>query len=306
LETIRRFEELRPGIVSVATVGVFDGVHLGHQAIMRAVKAAASARGARSAVVTFDRDPEELVSPEGSAAYITTLRQKLALIAEQDMDLAVVMPLERRLVDMPAEQFVSEVLCGKLSVVHVVVGTNFVFGKGRSGGVKLLREMGQEIGFEVTAVSPVKVGGVSVSSTAIRRLISDGKIEKANELLGHPYALAGRVVPGDGIGRSLGYPTANVRPVEKQVLPARGVYAVSVRLDEMSWAGVANLGVRPTVGSREMSVEVYIVGFSGDIYGQELEVAFHSRLRGEIHFPNTEALKRQINLDVERALQLVE
>lgn len=296
---------MKPGLRSVVTVGVFDGVHLGHQAIMRIVKASAVGLNARSVVVTFDRSPEELANPAGAAPCITTLGQKLDLISEQGMDLAVVLPVNRRLMNTSAEQFISDVVREKLGAASVVVGTNFAFGKGRSGTVKLLRRMGKELGFEVIAVSPIMLGNVVVSSTAVRGLIAEGKVEKANELLGHPFALEGEVVAGEGIGRSLGYPTANIRPAERQIQPARGVYAVTVNLDGVRQAGVANIGSRPTVGGAETAVEVYVIGFSGDMYGRRLEVVFHRRLRGEVHFSNTDALKRQISRDVERALRLL-
>ena len=305
METIRRLDDLKPGLASVVTVGVFDGVHLGHQAIMRIVKAAAAEHAARSIVVTFDRNPQELLCPAGSMPYITTLRQKLALISKQDMDVAVVLPLKQDLIDMPPEQFVSDVLHGKLRAIQLVVGTNFAFGKGRAGKVELLRQMGQQLGFEVIAVSPIRADGILVSSTVIRNLLADGKIEKANGLLGRPFALEGKVAKGDGIGRALGYPTANIQPAEKQILPGKGVYAVSVNLENDTWPGVANVGVRPTFGGQERGVEVYIVGFSGNVYGQELDIGFHARLRDEISFRDADALKRQIGLDVEQALRLI-
>jgi len=305
LETFRRLEDLKLGGPSVVAVGVFDGVHVGHQAIMRIVKADAAELGARSAVVTFDRDPEELVSPRRPVAYLTTLRQKVDLIAEQGMDLAVVLPLGRWLIDMPAQQFVSSILHERLGAVQIVVGANFAFGKGRAGSVGLLREMGPDLGFEVVEVSPIKVDGLLVSSTSIRTLLADGNVEKANVLLGHPFALEGRVVAGEGIGRSIGYPTANIEPVAEEVVPGRGVYAVSVNVGGATWTGVANIGIRPTIGTRGTSIEAYIIGFSGDLYGQELAMVFHHRLRDEVQFPDVEALKLQVAHDIERASRLV-
>lgn len=305
MKIVRSLDKLVPGPASVVTVGVFDGVHLGHQTIMRIVKADAIERNARAVAVTFDRLPEELTHPETEARYITTLDQKLELIAEQGMDQAVVMRLEQKLLDMPAERFIADVLCEKLRTTQLVVGTNFAFGKGREGNLDLLRRAGHDLGFEVVGVSPIKLDGFPVSSTVIRRLLSKGDVERANELLGRPFALEGEVVPGEGIGQALGFPTANIRVPERQVIPAKGVYAATVRLDEAGWIGAINIGTRPTVDGAGVVVEVYIVGFSGNIYGKKLKLEFHHRLRDELRFADIEALKRQIREDVDRIVTML-
>ena len=303
MDIIRKTEG--PGTSSVVTIGVFDGVHLGHQAIMSQVRFAAQELGVRSVAVTFDRNPQELVHPSHPVPYICTLRQKLALIEQQGIDAALVLPLERKLLDMPAEQFVTEILHGKLCAVKLVVGANFRFGKGRAGSAQLLKKMGKELGFEVTAVPQVMADGRTVSSTAIRRLIMEGKIEFANWMLGRPFSLEGTVVAGEEIGRTLGYPTANIQPAERQIVPGKGVYAVATSLEGRRWAGVANIGIRPTVGGQKSSIEVYILDFSGKIYGRELEVDFLHRLRDEVKFPDAEALKAQIASDVQQAKQMI-
>lgn len=305
MEIIRRPEDLEARRPSVVTVGVFDGVHLGHQTIMHIVKADAAERNTGSVAITFDRLPEDLINPAAGTRLITTLDQKLELIAEMGMDLCVVMPLEQELLDMPAERFVTDILRARLHTVQLVVGTNFAFGKGRAGNVSLLRQMGPEMGFEVVGVSPIKLDGSLVSSTVIRRLIAEGNIDRANKLLGHPFAIQGKVVPGDGIGQTLGFPTANIEPLERQVIPPKGVYAVTVKLDGASWIGAMNIGIRPTVDGRENLAEVYIVGFSGNIYGRELRVVFHHRLRDELRFRDVDALKRQIQADVQRIVEML-
>ena len=306
MEIVRGLEDLKPGPPSVVTVGVFDGMHIGHQTIMRIVKADAEEHKARSVAVTFDRMPEEVVSPGSTTPYITTLDQKLDLIASQGMDLAVVLALEQHILDMSAEDFVRSVLCERLRTLQLVVGTNFVFGKGRAGNIELLRRMGRQYGFEVVGMSPIKLDGSLVSSTVIRRLIANGKIERANEMLGRPFTLQGEVVRGRGIGIQLGFPTANIRVPERQIIPDKGVYATTVYLDGRKWIGAMNIGLRPTVGGRTTLVEVYIVGFSGNIYGRELRVEFHRRLRDEARFADTDALKRQIQADVQRIVEMLE
>ncbi len=286
---------------TVVTIGVFDGVHLGHQAIMRTVCETARRHKARSIAVTFDCLPEETVSPQSAPPYITTIRRKIDLIARQGLDSVLILTADPKLLSMPAEEFVYEVLVEKLRVAEIVVGRSFVFGRGRAGNVELLREMGSSLGFEVTVVPPVVVDGEIVSSTAIRRLISDGQVEKASSYLGGSYVLDGRVVTGRGLGRQLGFPTANVEPVARQIIPANGVYAVEVSVKGTRACGVANIGTRPTFDDGERSIEVYIIGFSDDIYGEEIEVTFRNRLRGELRFPDADSLIEQIRRDVDQA-----
>jgi riboflavin kinase/FMN adenylyltransferase len=272
---------------------------------MQLVKTQSEERHARSVVITFDRNPEELVRPDSAAPYITTLCQKLDLIAEQGIDTTLLLPLEDHILDMPAERFISYLIHEKLCAIQLVVGPDFAFGHKRSGNVDLLRRLSEQFGYQVTTVSPVVESETCVSSTVIRALIAEGDVEKAGQLLGHPFVLHGRVVEGEHIGRTLGYPTANLMPVERQVVPANGVYAVTLDLQGRRWVGVASLGVRPTFKDRNAGIEVYIIGFSGNIYGQELEIAFHHRIRGETRFSDTSALIAQIGRDIVRAVALV-
>ncbi len=290
---------------SVVTIGVFDGVHLGHQAIMRTLRETAHRHKARSVAITFDRLPEEAFNPESAPPYITSIRQKIDLIAHQGLDHAVVLEADRKLFSMPAEEFVHEVLVERLRAAEVVVGMSFVFGKGRAGNVELLSEMGGNLGFAVTVVPPVVVERAIVSSTAIRGLIAGGDVLKAAQFLGRPFILDGKVVAGHGLGRKLGFPTANVAAVERQIVPANGVYAVEVMLRHGRFSGVASIGTRPTFDDGAISIEVYIIGFSDDIYGEEIEVAFHHRLRDEMRFADSESLIEQITRDVDQAKSLL-
>ena len=303
MEVVAKLEDLLPGPPSVVTVGVFDGVHLGHQEIMNKVTSFACAQSLRSVAVTFDRDPEEIVNPSKPPYRITTLEQKLRLIADQKIDLALVLPLSGRILEMTAEQFVTGVLCNRLNAVSIVVGEDFAFGKGRVGNADLLLKMGQDLGFTVTVVPPVRVGDDIVSSTTIRQLLGAGKIESANRLLGHAYALEGVVVPGAGFGRQLGFPTANIDPDKSQILPPFGVYTVSVEIDGKRWRGAASIGDKPTLGDSHTTIEVYVIGFTGDLYGKPIEVEFLKRLRDQERFASIEDLKRQIAIDIENVMQ---
>lgn len=305
MKTVRDIEGLKTGKPSVVTVGVFDGVHIGHQLIMKKVREYADQFNACAVAVTFDRNPEDLVGKDGSVPYISTLEQKIELIEEQGIDLTVLLPLKTEILSLSPEQFVKDIICGKLSAIKVVVGTNFTFGRGRAGNVDLLRKMGAEMGFDVIAVPPLTVDNITVSSTLIRKYLQEGDVEKALELLGHPFVLEGTVVEGNRIGRTLGFPTANIKPVNKQVIPGNGIYAVSTFVDGVNWIGVCNIGSRPTVGGESITIEVYIIGYSGNIYGQKQKIAFHHRLRDEIRFAHVDDLIEQIGRDVERTREMM-
>ncbi|MCL6520510.1 MAG: bifunctional riboflavin kinase/FAD synthetase [Armatimonadetes bacterium] len=298
MQIARGIENLPALDKSVVTVGVFDGVHLGHQAIMRLVRSTADDSRSLAVAVTFDRNPKEILQPKYAPHYINTLEQKLELIAWRRMDLALVLEFNHKLAEMSAEDFLIHILLEKLKAETIVIGSNFAFGKGRRGRPALLREMGEKLGFGTIVVPQIVMDGTIISSTEVRRLISSGAVEKAAAMLGHPFVLRGTVVHGDGIGEKLGFPTANLQPAEKQILPARGVYAASVRIGQTRYSAAVNIGTRPTVGGRSLTVEVYILDFSGNIYGEKLDVAFHQRLRSEIQFAVKEDLIKQIEADV--------
>lgn len=302
METITQLDELQNTSPSVITIGVFDGVHIGHREIMRVVREHAANIGARAVVVTFDRNPEELINPNHVSPHITTLRRKIELLENQGMDLALVLPVTKNLLEMSPEDFVSIILLQKLGAVQLIVGRDFAFGKGRSGNTALLRQLGRRMGFTVTAIPPVSVEGILVSSTTIRQMLLKGDISTANRLLGYPFVLEGTVVPGKGIGMSFGFPTANILPPPQIIIPASGVYRASVVLEGQTYAGAVNIGTKPTVGGPH-TIEIHILDFTGSLYGQNIEIAFHQRLRDEVRFPTTEALKAQIAKDVEQIRQ---
>ena len=301
ITNLSQINEITP---SVVTIGVFDGVHIGHQAIMSAVKRSALERGVKSVVITFDRNPIEIVDKNANIPYITILEQKLRLIEEQGIDMALVLPIEEGLVQMSAEAFVADIMRDKLAVVKAVVGSNFAFGKGRAGNARLLGLLAGEYGYELEVIQPVKCANSTVSSTAIRKIISSGKIETASEMLGHPYVMHGKVVKGRGIGKSIGYPTANLKPANMQVVPSDGVYTANVEVGGKERQAVVSLGTRPTIGDGNHTIEVYIIEYSGDLYGAEIEIAFLHKLREEKKFENMEELKSQIAGDIEKTILL--
>jgi riboflavin kinase/FMN adenylyltransferase len=288
----------------VLTAGNFDGVHAGHQRIIQTVTSRAQALGGTSLVYTFDPHPRRVLTPARAPKLLTTLEQKLELLAEQGVDAVVVEPFDLAFAQQGAERFVREVLHARLRPVEVWVGYDFHFGRDREGSMRTLTELGPHLGFAVTIVPEVKLGERDVNSTRVRELLEEGDVSGAAELLGRTYRVRGAVRKGDQRGRTIGFPTLNLA-AENEILPSVGVYACRVRfLDGASsererWYGaVANVGRRPTVKENDpVAVEAHLFDFASDAYERRIEVAFAHRLRGEQRFPSLDALKEQIARD---------
>jgi riboflavin kinase/FMN adenylyltransferase len=292
---------------SVVTIGAYDGVHLGHQAVIAQVRREAAARGCASAVVTFDRHPATVVRPESAPRLLCDLDQKLELLEATGIDLVAIVAFNEARSQEPAEEFVDEVLVRGMAARAVVVGEDFHFGRNRSGNVELLRRVGAQEGFDVLPVELVaRDDGVSepVSSTAIRRALAGGQVEVAARMLGRPYAVRGIVVRGDERGKLLGFPTANVEVPATICLPADGVYAGWYTRPSGSRHPCAiNLGRRPTFYEHadHSLLEAHLLDFTDDLYGEQPEVAFGHFLRSERKFEGLDALVAQLKLDIEAA-----
>jgi riboflavin kinase/FMN adenylyltransferase len=290
---------------SVVTIGAYDGVHLGHQAVIAEVKRLAASLDARSIVVTFDQHPAGVVRPESAPRLLTTLEQKLELLADTGIDATVVVHFDGEQAAEPAEQFVQRVLVGALAVRTVVVGEDFHFGRHRAGNVTLLRRLGTEFDFEVQPLHLLeRSDGIEepVSSTAVRRALAGGEVELAAAMLGRPFEARGPVVQGDQRGRLLGFPTANVEVTNQMCLPADGVYAGWYeRPDGERHPCAINLGRRPTFYAHADSslLEAHLLDFSGDLYGEPAKVQFTHFLRSERKFDGIDAIAAQLKLDVE-------
>ncbi len=286
----------------VATIGNFDGVHLGHQAIFTRLRERARQWRLPAMVVIFEPQSAEYFAPARAPARLTRLREKLAVLAECGIDRVQCLRFGAELAAMPAGDFVRRVLVEGLGVRYLAVGDDFRFGAGRTGDFATLRAAGDAHGFVVEDTPTVSVDGARVSSTRVREALADGHLEQARRLLGRRYRICGRVVHGDERGRTLGFPTANIA-LHRRVSPLRGVFLVSVDgIGPRSLAGVANVGHRPTVGGVRHQLEVHLLGFDGDLYGRHLTVAFESRLRDERKFDSLQALRDQIERDVATAL----
>lgn len=285
----------------VVTLGNFDGIHAGHQSILRRVVKRARSLGRPSVVYTFDPHPLKVVAPHKSPQLILDMKDKESVIRGLGVDFLVFARFTRAFASKHPAEFVEEVLVKGLKAKEVWVGADFSFGKGRTGTLEYLKSMGKEFGFKAFGMGPYKKGGAVVSSSRVRGLIKSGEVKKAGVLLGRPYTVKGRVVKGRGIGRGLGFPTANVG-VTSEIIPLGGVYAGHAVIKDKRYPAVVNIGIAPTFGRRRLSVEAHILGgFKENIYGKEIRVEFSRRLRSERKFRDKDALARQILRDMEAA-----
>ena len=293
-------EKTTPGKPLVATIGFFDGVHRGHQFLIKQVCDEAKASGMESAVITFDEHPRKVLHQDYQPRLLSTLEEKLILLSRTGIDNAVVLHFDREMAGLSAHDFMEKVLRDRLNVKKLIIGYDNRFGHNRAEGFDDYVRMGHEMGIEVIQSQAFSLAGVNVSSSYIRKLIEKGELELANKCLGYPYAIYGKVVSGYQEGRKLGFPTANLDlSGSGQLVPANGVYGVKVRLqDSMQYRrGMMNIGTRPTFNGKNLSIEAYIFDFSGDIYGQTLVAAFIHRIRDEHKFDSAEELAEQMRND---------
>ena len=300
MRVFRGFSRPVPGPTAVA-IGNFDGVHLGHGALLGRLGEVARESSLPPTVLTFEPHPREFFSPASAPARLTTLREKLELLAEAGVEQAMVCRFNAAFAALSADQFIERVLVRGLRLRHLIIGDDFRFGKGRAGDFALLQAAGSEHGFAAEAMGSVTVDGERVSSSGVRAALAGGEMEHAARLLGRPYVIDGQVAHGDKIGRQLGFATANIR-IKHNPLPMTGVFAVRVGgLGGHALPGVANLGIRPTVGGTRPLLEVHLFDFDRDIYGAHISVRFVHKLRNEQRFPNFDALKAQIAADAAAA-----
>jgi riboflavin kinase / FMN adenylyltransferase len=294
-----------PSSRTVVTVGNFDGVHLGHRAILSLVLKRAQELECQPLVLTFDPHPLKVLNPEAQLRLLTTPAQKVELLKNAGVSVLVV-PFTKEFAAIPAQEFVRNYFGERLKAREVVVGHDYRFGSKRTGDIELLKQMGQALGFTVQVVWAVELDSVVVSSSLIRAMLRLGKLDEANRLLGRDYGVMGQVVAGKGRGaKLLGVPTANILP-ENDLLPASGIYAVRVTRDGEHLPGVANIGTCPTFDNQEeMTLEVHLLGFDDDLYGERLQVDFVARLREERRFPSIDELASQIRADMDAARQVL-
>ena len=306
MDILKTCDDLPASFNSAAvTLGNFDGVHLGHRELFRSLVRTARQLNCPSVVYTFDPHPLKFLAPDKAPLLLNTLEEKQRLIAASHVDYLVETPFTADFAKMSPEKFVTDILLEKLHIKALIVGYDYAFGKGRGGDVDFLRACGEMYGFSVEVLQPVGDDGLPYSSTRIRQMVAAGDVVGVVRLLGRQYNLEGVVVPGDQRGRELGFPTANLE-TEKEQLPAPGVYAVKVRHNLQEYSGVVNIGRRPTFDVEGSTIEVYLLDFTGELYGQKLRVYFVERLRDEQKFDSIDDLVTTIEMDVVRARQILQ
>ena len=286
---------------TVLTLGVFDGLHLGHQRIMETVVESAKMGNAVPTAITFDPHPRAVLHPENAPPLLQTLDQRLANFEVLGIQQALVIRFNEEFANQDAEIFLREIIHERLQAKEVYLGHGFAFGKNRGGNIELLKKMSAELGFMADKVDEIRLHGKRISSSKIRQLLKDGKVNLARRMLDRPYGIEGAIIRGDRRGHMIGFPTANLKP-KNRVVPKFGVYATATLLDGVWRKGVTNVGVRPTFNAEaEPSVETYIFDFNGDLYGNVLRVRFLHRIRAERKFDGIEELKSQIKKDIKTA-----
>lgn len=301
MRIIRDLQQLeKPPGACVVTIGNFDGMHLGHQQLLKGVCETAKSLGAVAAAVTFEPHPLKLLAPASAPRLLTRLEQKTRLIEREGIELLVVLSFTEQLARLSPSEFVQTVLQDKLHALSVHVGSGFRFGHRRAGDVKILRELARGAGFKVEVLPTLECHGERVSSSRVRELLAEGHVHHAGRLLARPYAIGGPVVSGLGVGKKQTVPTLNLAPVEEQ-LPKTGVYVTRTRLGDGLHDSVSNVGYKPTWGEHRLTVESFLLNFAGEIHEPEMEVQFLHRLRDEKKFPDAAALKAQILRDAQRS-----
>jgi riboflavin kinase/FMN adenylyltransferase len=297
MQVEKELAKLKPEKDTLLTIGVFDGVHLGHKYLLSQLTKQAKEQDLLSGVVTFNRHPHEVLAPQTKLPFLTDLTQRINLLKNEGVEAIFTLSFTSELAQLSARQFAS-LLKKYLRMRGMVIGPDFALGQTREGNVDILRTLGQDMGFSITVIPPVMINGEVVSSTAIKNALANGDMKRVLNLVGRPFSLNGRVTKGVGRGVGLGFPTANLDIDPRQALPADGVYATWTYIDGQAYQSMTNIGRQPTFGGSQRVVEVYILDYHSNLYGRELKIDIMERLRGEKQFDTPEELKKQITEDI--------
>ena len=297
--------KLSPKKDMLLTIGVFDGVHLGHKYLISQLREHARQQNLLSGIVTFRQHPQEVLSPQTKPPFLINLNERVKILQNEGIEAIITLSFTDELAQLSARQFVS-LLKKYLRMKGLVIGPDFALGRNREGNADVLQKLGLELNFSVTVIPPMMINSQVVSSTAIRNAIASGDMKHAQELIGRSFNLQGRVIPGAGWGMQLGFPTANIDIDSKQALPPDGVYATWAYIDDKAYQSMTNIGKRPTFGGNERLVEVHIPDYHGDLYGQELKIDIIERLRDEKQFDSVDELKKQITEDVKQGRAILD
>jgi len=291
---------------AIVTSGTFDGVHFGHKKILQRLDEISKKNGGESVLLTYWPHPRLVLYPEQELYLLTSIEEKVELLSQKHVDHLVIIPFTKKFANLSSEEFIKDILVDRIGTKKLVIGYDHKFGKNRSGSFEELKKDGPIYGFEVEEIPKQMIENNAVSSTKIRRALTAGEIDIANEYLGRPYCIHGKVIEGDKIGRTMDFPTANIEVTFKhKLIPAEGIYAVKVKVDEVYFKGMLNIGYRPTFGGTQKRVEVNIFDFNDDIYNKEILVEFYHRIRAEVKFENLGALQSQLHHDKREAINIL-
>lgn len=294
IENLKNYTEKTAKVLSL---GMFDGVHLGHVSIINQLKEIAQKYDLETAILTFWPHPRKVFNPNDELHLLNTLEEKIALLEKAGIEVVFLQKFDENFRNLTGEEFIEQILVEKLNVKHVIIGYDHVFGKNKSGNFDLLQQLSEKLGYDVAQLKAVKEGDFNISSTKIRNCLGNGNIIGANKMLGYHYSVSGKVVDGKKLGRTIGYPTANLEINELKLLPKKGAYIVEVSVKNKFYKGMLSIGTNPTVNGEKLTVEVYILDFNEDIYGEEITVKFRDFLHEEIKFESLEKLIERLDED---------
>ena len=297
MKIVREFENYTENTPKVLSLGMFDGVHFGHISIINLLKSVAQENNLETAILTFWPHPRKVFNPNDELKLLNTLNEKLNLLENANLDVVFLKSFDENFRNLTGEEFVRQILVQKLNVKHIIIGHDHVFGKNKSGNFELLQKLSKELDFVVQQLDAVKEGEFNISSTKIRNCLANGNIIGANKMLGYHYSVSGKVIDGKKLGRTIGYPTANIEVDELKLLPKKGAYIVEVYVKNKFYKGMLSIGTNPTVNGDKLTVEVYILDFNEDIYGDEITVKFRDFLHEEIKFESLEKLIERLDED---------
>ena len=297
MKIVREFENYTENTPKVLSLGMFDGVHFGHISIINLLKSLAQENNLETAILTFWPHPRKVFNPNDEIKLLNTLNEKLNLLENAKLDVVFLKSFDENFRNLTGEEFVRQILVQKLNVKHIIIGHDHVFGKNKSGNFELLQKLSKELDFVVQQLDAVKEGEFNISSTKIRNCLANGNIIGANKMLGYHYSVSGKVIDGKKLGRTIGYPTANIEVDELKLLPKKGAYIVEVYVKNKFYKGMLSIGTNPTVNGDKLTVEVYILDFNKDIYDEEITVKFRDFLHEEIKFESLEKLIERLDED---------
>lgn len=297
MKIVREFENYTENTPKVLSLGMFDGVHFGHISIINLLKSVAQENNLETAILTFWPHPRKVFNPNDEIKLLNTLNEKLNLLENANLDVVFLKSFDENFRNLTGEEFIRQILVQKLNVKHIIIGHDHVFGKNKSGNFELLQKLSKELDFVVQQLDAVKEGEFNISSTKIRNYLANGNIIGANKMLCYHYSVSGKVIDGKKLGRTIGYPTANIEVDELKLLPKKGAYIVEVYVKNKFYKGMLSIGTNPTVNGDKLTVEVYILDFNKDIYGEEITVKFRDFLHEEIKFESLEKLIERLDED---------